>query len=284
MPNVDGQPTEVNHELATQLVAGVYTVERRAGATGLQSVEPRGKPAVRIPSRPQRQLEQEVANFFDSERTRRLQAAGLLHRGGVLIHGRPGRGKSSMVATVYTQCVDAGAVVLLNPEPETLLVLVPKLREAITDLPLVVVYDAMWPLREVMDEPLRRTIRRTLNPLLAFDRLLLILVIDLGAVPDALAEPDLVQRVIEIGDWSQEARRRLIAEHYPQLSDDERHFALELTAGAAQLLLHEACRLLLAGDEPDVVRDRIEDLRNVRAVTSHDLLRRDGSDDPDGIS
>jgi hypothetical protein len=279
MPNVDGQPTEVNQETVAQLVAGVYAVHTSDGMTGLQLLEPRRRPAVRIECRPQRQLERDIADFFAAERTQRLHAAGLLHRGGILIHGPSGRGKSSMVTTVFAQCVDAGAVVLMNPEPEALPVLIAKLREAQADLPLVVVYDAMWSLRELMDEPLRRSIRRTLHPLSAIDRLLLILVIDLPAVPDALAEPDLVQRVIAIDDWSQAARRRLLAEQYPQLSDDERRFALELTHGAPQLLLHEACRLLIVGDEPDEVRDRIEDLRRARIVTPHDLLRRDGSDD-----
>ena len=79
---------EVNDSTFTMPQAGLYELQIDRSGYRFTGVALNGTAPLRLEQPVQRELEQEVLHFFDTERTQRLRAAGLAHRRGILLFGQ----------------------------------------------------------------------------------------------------------------------------------------------------------------------------------------------------
>lgn len=83
----------------------------------------------------------ELTKFWEGRSKERFDKFGLIYKRGILLHGKPGTGKTCTIAKVMEKVVDEGGIVFFQPSPGQLREYVTRLRELEPDLRVLVVWE-----------------------------------------------------------------------------------------------------------------------------------------------
>jgi SpoVK/Ycf46/Vps4 family AAA+-type ATPase len=251
--------------MSEQLPIGAYHVGMGGAGIAFKPASLRNETYVPIDSREARMVRREVAAFFDPAIGTRLQAAGVARRRGIILHGAPGTGKTSLVNSLIPSFLDAGAIVLVDCNADMLEhVIIPGIRRHDPDRPIVCIWDEFDRNANYSHAELLRLLDGTG----ACDLLLCIgCTNNLHAIPENLrARPSRFGLVLEMPAPTPELRRAFLMGKFGAfLSADEIANVISLTEGMSIDHVKEAAILFLQGYEPDEVRDRL-------AAVSHSAL------------
>lgn len=214
------------------------------------------QPFVSLDTPTARKIVREVDEFFNAQMTARLAQAGLKHRRGIIVHGPPGTGKTSLIRSLFPYFIQHGAVVVVDCNADHLEnLIIPAIRRNDPERPIVLFFDefdknARYSCNELL---------RLLDGLNSPDHLLTIGCTNhLNAIPIQMrARPSRFSLVLELASLPSEARATYVATKYPMLDCEMRAFVLQVTDTRSLDYLEEACKLALMGYEPDELRDRI---------------------------
>lgn len=111
---VDSTPTE--------LPSGAYAPEQdpETGKVWFKKLKLNCDSIIDLPSTEYEYVTKQITNFLKPETKAKFQSEGFIYKRSVLLHGKPGTGKTILVNKVTQDALKNGAVVLFNPNPESL--------------------------------------------------------------------------------------------------------------------------------------------------------------------
>lgn len=246
-----------NPQLIPTIPAGVYTVGMTPHGFFFHPLAIGGEQLVSLDTPVARQVTREIRDFFDPDISARLAAAGLKHRRGIILHGQPGAGKTSLVRALLPMIVAAGAVVLSECNADHLEnVFIPAIRKTDPARPVVLLWDEFDKNAEYSHSELLRLLDGMNSP----DHLLTIGVTnDLESIPRTLrGRPSRFGLILEMPPLDRAARETYARTKYPMLDADTIAGVVDMTEGRALDFIEEGCKLSLMGYELDEIRDRVQ--------------------------
>ena len=247
--------------IVSRLPAGTYVdVGQEYWRLALRRCTTDATPAFFLDTPEMRMVRREVEAFFDPAATARLQAAGLRHRRGIILHGPPGDGKRTMMRQLIPFLIEHDAVVIHNCNFKYLAHHHPNFWETRPnepERPIVLLFDQSC----TIDNEIALIVRIVFNEMIYVpDRLLMICCTD---DPEDVAELTHHERlsfglVLQIDRLAEGVYERLVEQKYPTLSPADRQFVVRLTQNLPIDYLEEACKLLLMGYDPDEISDRLQ--------------------------
>ncbi len=245
-------------QLTPTLPAGVYTIGfLPTGGGFFRPISTSGDQLVSLDTPTGRKVAREIQDFFNPEITARLASAGVKHRRGIILHGQPGTGKTSLVRAFLPQIVALGAVVLSEINPALLQEqIIPAIRKHDPARPIVLVWDEFDKSAEHAHSELLRLLDGMSSP----DHLLTIGVTNnLRNIPETLrCRPSRFGLILKVPPLGQEARTSYARTKYPMLDDDTIANVVQITEGKALDYIEEGCKLALMGYDADEIRDRVQ--------------------------
>ncbi|MBU6334814.1 MAG: ATP-binding protein [Chloroflexi bacterium] len=248
-----------------RLPAGAYRVTSiERDSVEFATLTPSTEPVFFLDTPEMRMVRREVEAFFDPATTARLQAAGLKHRRGIILHGPPGTGKTSLMRQLFPFLIECGAVIIADCNADHLEgAIIPAIRESDPDRPIVLFFDEF----DKNASHSRAELLQLLDGLTSPDHLLTIgCTNDLKAIPLQLRNrPSRFGLILKIDRLAEGVHERLAEQKYPTLSRADRQFAVRLTRELPIDYLEEACKLFLMGYDPDEISDRLQAIAPVRS-------------------
>jgi len=256
--------------IVSRLPAGTYTdVGQEYRRLALRPCTPSATPALFLDTPEMRMVRREVEAFFDPAATARLQAVGLRHRRGIILHGPPGTGKRTMMRQLIPFLVERDAVILVDCDADYLEhALIPAIRASDPDRPIVLLFDAFD--RDVSLS--RAKLLQLLDGLTSPDHLLMIgCTNDFNAIPVQLRNrPSRFGLILRIDRLPDGVHERLAEQKYPTLSPADRQFAVRLTRNLPINFLERVCEMFLAGCDPDEISDRFRAIAPAESTDGHE--------------
>lgn len=115
-----------------ELEPGVYTAHSDMSGTYLRGKKIEYEPLIELPDSEAQQVSDYITTFYDPETKERYERYEFLYKAGMLLHGKPGTGKTYICYQVAEQAVANGDIVLWDPDPRLVPTFVRAIR-AITD-------------------------------------------------------------------------------------------------------------------------------------------------------
>jgi SpoVK/Ycf46/Vps4 family AAA+-type ATPase len=206
-----------------------------------------------------RKVNQEVASFFDQTTRGRLAAAGVKNRRGIILHGPPGTGKTSLVRSLFETMVNHDAVILVDPNADYLEnVVLPAIHLTDRGRSVVLFFDEFDRNASYSQEELKRLLDGLNSP----DNLLTIGCTNhLERVPEALrARPSRFSLVLEMPAPDPKVREAFLRRKFPMIPADVASDLTTMIADKPLDYVQEVCVLWLRGMDVDEIRDRIENV------------------------
>jgi len=204
-----------------------------------------------------RHVRREIDDFFNPEITATLASVNIKHRRGVILHGVPGTGKTSLIRSLFPVFFQHNAVVLVEPHGDMLEnIFIPAIRKDDPDRPIVIVWDEF----EKNADYSRSELLRLLDGLNSPDHLLTIGTTNyLSKISSQLTgRPSRFSLILEMPPLDSAARVAYARRKYPMLDHEVVAGLVDMTAGKALDYIEEACKLTLMGYDADEIRDRIQ--------------------------
>jgi hypothetical protein len=240
-----------------RIPAGTYHANAERPTLVLTPMTPSSEPVYFLDTPEMRMVRREIEAFFDPDITQRLARAGLKHRRGIILHGPPGTGKTSLMRQLMPFVIEQDAVIIVDCNADHLeRRIIPAVRASDPDRPIVMYFDEF----DKNASHSRAELLQLLDGLTSPDHLLTIgSTNDLTAVPTQLRNrPSRFGLILEIDRLPDGVHERLAAQKYPTLSKADRQYAVQLTQHLPVDYLEEACKLFLMGYDPDEIRDRVQ--------------------------
>lgn len=83
----------------------------------------------------------EVQKFWDNSTKSKFDEKGLVYKRGVLLHGKPGTGKTCLIVQVMEKHVENGGIVIFNPSVSLLVQGINQMREIESDKKILVIFE-----------------------------------------------------------------------------------------------------------------------------------------------
>lgn len=132
-------PAEIK---ASDLKPGVFSVTSHPSlGIGLHPLTPAADKLIRFPKGCGAELLDEITSFLSTETEARYKQFGYIHKRGILVHGKPGTGKTSLFNQITKDFVDDGGFVLYNPSPALLSGAMDLLRQRLPESRVLVIFE-----------------------------------------------------------------------------------------------------------------------------------------------
>jgi hypothetical protein len=164
---------------------------------------------LRFTDGPGKQICDDIKSFLTPDVAARFKCYGYMHRRGVLMYGKPGTGKTSLVMQIAEQFVADGGVVLMNVTPDKVTLATQMARRGNPDLRVLVVI-------EELDDEIDNGWLGTITNLLdgsgsSANTVYLATTNHIDRIPNKLkVRPSRFALVIEVGPPSVDVRRQYI--------------------------------------------------------------------------
>lgn len=241
-------------DIADSLPIGVY----RTIGKYLRPEVIHGDKIVQIDNFVSRAVLRETATFLDPDIRSRLRSAGLKNRRGIILHGPPGSGKTTLLRTLFPSFIEAGAIVLLDPNVDALeSYYIPEIRRDNPDVPIVLVLDEF-------DRVLRGSegaLLSLLDGINSPDNILTLATInDISSVPARIrSRPSRFGLVLEMPGLTRDDRIGYVKKKFPTIEPEVAIVLVDIVGEKRPLdYLEEAARLSFMGFDLDDITQRIE--------------------------
>jgi SpoVK/Ycf46/Vps4 family AAA+-type ATPase len=112
-----GKPSES----FSKLEAGIYTINvDKSGSVFLDPMSAMTDTLIRLPEFTSEKIIKEVEKFWSTKTKAKFSKRKLVYKRGIILHGKPGVGKSACVAQIMEAEVNSGGIVLFAPSPNLL--------------------------------------------------------------------------------------------------------------------------------------------------------------------
>jgi hypothetical protein len=256
--------------IATRLPAGVYAAAVTPNLTFFRPTTTQGDTIVNLDTPVARQVKREITSFFDVDITKRLADNGIKHRRGVLLHGAPGSGKTSLLRSFFPLLIERDAVIISECNADYLENhVIPAIRKDDPDRPIVLSWDEF-----------EKNVSHSFSELLSLldgmaspDHLLVLATTNhLDQIPDTmLKRPSRFGLILEMPPLDRNARIVYAGKKYPMLGANDREQLVDLVDPTCALdYIEEACKLFLMGYEHDEIRGRLNGVKQAVLVCYED--------------
>jgi SpoVK/Ycf46/Vps4 family AAA+-type ATPase len=191
-------------ETYEKLPSGVYSVQRLPdGSIIFETTKITSDEILDLPSEEFTTVVGEIKHFIKPATKQKFKDYGFLYKRSALLYGRAGGGKTCIVNRVATEVIDAGGIVLFNPEIEALGQAYKALDDTQKDTLVMVifeefdnlVYDYEIQLLSLLDGEVQKN-----------NIIYLMTTNNIEEIPSRLTRPGRISSLIEVGMPSSEAR------------------------------------------------------------------------------
>lgn len=188
-----------------------------------------GDTYVPVASSTYREVLRELQSFLDPTLHARLAAAGILNKRGILLHGKPGSGKSSMIMSFTSLIIEHDGILLVQPDVDYLRSIVDAIREDDPCRPIFVFWDEF---DDVLDDN-EHGVLRFLDGIDSSDQIFTFACLnDIKAVPERIYDrPSRFGIVASIDDLNDADRKLFLQTKYPDLTGKALAEAVKITKG-----------------------------------------------------
>lgn len=239
-----------------QLPSGAYTVGRAMRGWFFKPLTIGVGDLVNLKTTVAREVRGEMLSFFDPDVRLRLKDAKVKNRRGIILYGPPGTGKTSLVRSLFPEMIAAGAVILVDVDPDYLEDhLLPAIHFSDPDRSVVLFFDEFDASARGSESELKSLLDGLKSP----DHLLTIGCTNyLDRIPETLwKRPSRFSLVREMPAPDPEVRRAFLRRKFPMIPADVADDLITIIADQPLDFVHEVCALHLRGMDTDEIRDRI---------------------------
>lgn len=126
-----------------KLPPGIYSliVSPQSGTVFAKPMSTMTDGLLDIPDPVSQSVIQDIEQFWTGSTKSKFDSFDLIYKRGILLHGKPGTGKTCIIARVMDRIVENGGVVFFDPHPSAMYDFINEVREFQPDLRVLVVYE-----------------------------------------------------------------------------------------------------------------------------------------------
>lgn len=128
-------------EFKTELDSGCYELKQDMSGPYLQRMEHLSDNIVDLPTKEYDLIVSTIENFLKSETKARFDDVGSIYRMSVLIHGKPGVGKTALINRTMKKITNMNGIVLFNPDVVLLNEMIDTIHICNEDKPILIVLE-----------------------------------------------------------------------------------------------------------------------------------------------
>lgn len=169
----------------------------------------------------------EVQQFWNNSTKHKFDEKGLVYKRGIILHGKPGTGKTCSIVKIMEKHVQNGGVVIFNPSVNLLVKGINQMREIESDKKILVIFEEF---DRIVGDP---EFLSLLDGELQLDNIVYIATTNyIDRIPARIrCRPSRFATVVEVGLPTYEHRLQYFKHKMPELSEDNLHRWADNTEG-----------------------------------------------------